>query len=239
MDFLETHYLYLGLMIFSMAYPIAQSFGWRLQYYQKWKYLFPAILLMCSVFIPWDIWFTSRGIWWFNDRYISGVRILHLPVEEWLFFLVVPFACVFIYEVLNYYVRKDFLKPVANPLFSALILCLIILSVRYSDRLYPFVTFTLTAGLLALTIFFNPAWKGRFLLMYLVSWLPFLLVNGVLTGNFTEGAVVNYNAQEFIGIRITTIPVEDSVYSLAMLLMVIATYETLQNKIWRPHGIPR
>ena len=229
MDFLETKYLYLYLLLFSVAYPLAQSFEWRLRYYRQWKHLLPAIGIMAAVFIPWDIWFTSQGVWWFNEKYTSGARVFLLPIEEWLFFLIVPFACIFIYEVLNYYFKRDFFKPVANVFFILLALFLAGAAIVYSDRLYPFVTFLVTSLALLVTAFFKPEWRGRFLFMYLVSWLPFLLVNGALTGNFTSEAIVNYNPQEFIGWRITTIPVEDSVYNLIMLLMVVAVYESLKG----------
>lgn len=217
-------------MIISAAYPIAQSFEWRLRYYKKWRYLIPAILIMMIIFIPWDIWFTDTGVWWFNDKYVSGIRIFLLPIEEWLFFIIVPFACVFIYEVLNYYIKKDFLRPVANYVFILLSIILATLAFLYMDRTYTLITFLSTAIILVIFVFINPRWKGRFLLMYIVNWIPFLLVNGALTGNFTAEAVVNYNQNENIGFRITTIPVEDSIYNLLMLVIIISVYEWMQKR---------
>ena len=225
MDFLESPYLYAGLLIFAAAYPLAQSFERRIRFAKQWKHLFPAIIAMSLLFIPWDIWFTAEGIWWFNDRYLTGFRAFGLPVEEWIFFVIVPFACVFIYEVLIYFVQNDFLKPIARPAFFVLAVLFAFVALYHHERLYPFVTFLATSIALIITAYFNPAWRGRFLFMYLVSWIPFLLVNGALTGNFTQEAVVNYNAAEHIGWRITTIPVEDSVYNLLMLLIVVAVYE--------------
>lgn len=227
---LETRYLYLGLLIISVLYPIAQSFEHRLQFYKKIRFLWPGILIMMAVFIPWDIAFTDQGIWWFNDRYLTGVRLFLLPIEEWLFFIVVPYACIFLYEVLNYFINKDILYSVANWIFGLFALLLIIFATIHFGKLYTSITFFLTAFALILMIVFNPPWKGRFLLMYIVSWIPFLLINGALTGNFTDQAVVNYNPVEFMGFRITTVPVEDSVYSLLLLLIVTSVYEYLQNR---------
>lgn len=229
MNFLESKYLYLGLLIFSMAYPIAQSFEWRIRYYTKWKRLFPAIVVMTLIFIPWDIWFTKIGVWWFNDDYITGIKMFHLPIEEWLFFIVVPFACIFIYEVLIYFIKKDLLYAIARPFFTITGIALAIGAIIFHQKLYPFVTFSFTAVALLAMVYYNPYWKGRFLMMYMVSWLPFLLVNGALTGNFTQAATVNYNPDEIIGFRITTIPIEDSVYNLLMLLIAVAVYEYQNN----------
>ena len=227
---MESKFLYLSLMVLSLIYPLAQSFEWRISYYKKWKYLFPGILIMCLVFIPWDIFFTDYGVWWFNDRYISGIKIFLLPIEEWLFFIVVPFACVFLYEVLIYYIKKDYFYPIARWLFAVLSVLLLILAIVYINRIYTSITFFLTAFALLMTVYFNPNWKGRFLMMYTVTWIPFILLNGALTGNFTEEAVVNYNPAEFMGVRITTIPIEDSIYSLLMLLIVVSVYEWLKNR---------
>jgi lycopene cyclase domain-containing protein len=217
-------------MVLSLSYPIAQSFEWRITYYKKWKYLFPAILIMCAIFIPWDIIFTSYGVWSFNDRYTSGIKIFLLPIEEWLFFIVVPFACVFLYEVLIYFIKKDYLYPITTWVFAVLSVLLLTFAIVNITKIYTSLTFFLTAIALIITVYFNPHWKGRFLMMYLVSWIPFLILNGALTGNFTEEAVVNYNPSEFMGIRITTIPLEDSIYSLLMLLIVVSVYEWLKNR---------
>ena len=63
-----------------------------------------------------------------------------------------------------------------------------------------------------------------FLLTYVVCFIPFLIVNGILTGGFTKNPVVWYNENEIIGWRIGTIPIEDSIYN--MLLLVLVTFFT-------------
>lgn len=225
MNWFESKYLYLFLLFFSIIYPLAQSFEWRLKLYSKWRAIFKGIAVMSIVFIPWDIWFTNEGVWWFREDYISGFLLLELPIEEWLFFLVVPYACVFIYEVLNFFVKRDILKNIATPFFFIAGIILLSVSILYKSKLYTGITFSLSGLGCIYMAWKKPIWSGRFLLAYLVSWLPFLLVNGILTGNFTKNPVVNYNEAEIIGFRITTIPIEDSVYNLLMLLIVIAVYE--------------
>lgn len=230
MGFPETKYLYLILMLFSMAYPLAQSFERRLKFYKSWPGLFLGIFLMALLFIPWDIYFTKTGVWWFNDAYITGLKIAALPIEEWLFFLIVPLACVFIHEVQKYFIPKG-LPVLFAQRFSVLLgSLLIVLALLNSTKAYTSLTFSLAGiGLIALAGF-KPAWIGRFYITYFICWLPFLLVNGFLTGNFTKSPVVNYNPDEFLGMRITTIPLEDSLYNLLMLLIVISVFENWQRK---------
>lgn len=229
MDFLESKYLYSGLLIFSVIYPLAQSFEWRIKLYKNWKSLFVSIFTIILLFIPWDIWFTKEGVWWFSKEYTLGFTILGLPIEECLFFIVVPYACIFIYEVLNFYIKKDFLRPIAKYFFIILGLILIFCSILYFSRYYTSLTFGLTGISCFLVAFIQPTWIGRFLLMYLVSFLPFLLINGVLTGCFIKSPIVNYNSAEIIGFRIFTIPIEDSIYNLLMLLIVVSLFEKFRN----------
>ena len=231
MAFLETKWLYFYVLIFALSYPLAQSFEHRITYYKKWKNLFLGIGLMMLVFIPWDIWFTNSGVWWFNHDYTSGFKVFLLPIEEWLFFVIIPFACFFIYEVLNYFIKKDLLKNFARPFLSILSILLLILSFIFIGQLYTFVTFLCTGVLGLITVYANPKWLGRFSLMYFVSLIPFLLVNGILTGSLIGNPIVNYNPNEIIGLRIITIPVEDSVYNLMMLLMVMWVYEGFNREV--------
>lgn len=225
MEWLETKYLYFYLLLFSMAYPIAQSFEWRLKYYKKWKHLLPGMVIMMVIFIPWDVWFTDTGVWWFNDRYISGIKLFLLPIEEWLFFIIVPFACIFIHEVLKFFIKKDVFGKLSRYIlfgFATIVLLLLLLG---GGGIYSQVTFSLGAISMILLAVRNPNWAGRFVLTYVVCWLPFLLINGALTGSFTQEAVVNYNPEAIVGFRVLTIPIEDSIYNWIMLLIVVWVYE--------------
>ena len=194
-------------------------------YYKKSAAVMISIGLMMLIFIPWDVYFTHRGIWWFNEKYITGFKFWNLPIEEWMFFITIPFACVFLYETMNYFFPKDILRKSSKTIVSALAVLLFVFSLVFVQQTYTMVTFLFTGVFLLYTALLNPHWLGRFLRFYLLSWIPFLMVNGALTGAFTSEAIVNYNPEAIMGIRIFTIPVEDSVYSLFMLLFVINIYE--------------
>lgn len=221
-------YLYLLLNVFSILGPLALSFDKRVAFYKNWKALFPSIFIMMLVFIPWDVAFEVNGIWGFNDQYLCGIRILHLPIEEWLFFITVPYACVFIYECVIFY-TSDFLKFIAKPFFVFLAVFLLAVGVFYWERSYTFYNFIGTGLLLLFTIFIiKPNYLGRFLLSFLIALIPFILINGVLTGTGIDDQVVWYSSGEIIGLRIFTIPIEDTVYCLFMLLLTILSFEKLK-----------
>ena len=92
---MNPHYLYLTDDLAVLAIPLLCSFDRKVRFVRFWPALFPAIAVMMALFIPWDIAFTERGIWGFNPDYLSGLWIAGIPLEEWLFFLCIPFFFLF------------------------------------------------------------------------------------------------------------------------------------------------
>jgi lycopene cyclase domain-containing protein len=93
--------------------------------------------------------------------------------------------------------------------------------------MYTFITFLLTALFLVLYInVFKNRLGGYFWMGYIVHLIPFFIVNGVLTAL----PVVIYNDAENLGIRLFTIPAEDTIYSMLLLLMNIGIYEYVGQK---------
>lgn len=215
-------YIYLYLNIFTIIFPFLLSFDKRVQFYKNWPSLFPAMAINAIIFILWDALFTHHGVWGFNNEYLLGVYLFNLPLEEVLFFVTVPYACVFIYECLNEYIKRDFLQRFALPATILLVIFILIVGLMHLRQLYTSVTFLLLPiiHLIHYSIFKDKL-LGRFYMAYLVHLVPFLLVNGVLTAL----PVVWYNNNHNLGIRLTTIPIEDTIYSMVMLLITITAYE--------------
>jgi len=227
---ISSKFLYLAINILTISFPLIRSFEHRIHFYSKWRSLFVGIAITGSFFILWDVLFTRNGVWGFNDRYITGFRILHLPIEEWLFFITVPFACMFNYEVMNYFVKRDVLGKVAPKISLILGIVLVILGFVYLDRVYTSITFLLTGVFLVFHVWIlKSRYLGRFYLGYLVSLIPFIIVNGILTGSIIEEEVVWYNNLENLHIRLGTIPIEDSMYLLLLLLMTTTIYEKMES----------
>ena len=231
---LPDKYLYLALMLASLAYPLAQSFEQRISLWKKWRFMFPAILVTAGFFLIWDEFFTRIGVWSFSKQYTLGINIGSLPLEEWLFFFIVPYCCFFVYFVVNYFIRKDILGPFQKIIATLFILILSSVSIVFYDRWYTVYTCAMPALLLIYLTYIKPVnYLGRFFMGYLFSLIPFLIVNGVLTSK----PVVLYNNTENTGVRIfiegiANIPVEDLAYCLLLLLLNVALYEHFasQNK---------
>ncbi|WP_276364505.1 lycopene cyclase domain-containing protein [Daejeonella sp. H1SJ63] len=218
---------YLLINFFTVFFPVILSFDKRVQFVKSWRYIFPGLLISGLLFLFWDHLFTVFRVWSFNSDYIQGLYILDLPLEEILFFITVPFACIFIYECLNCYVKPDILKSVSVYITYALIILSAVLLFKFYDRVYTLITFGLLLAILFFAQFILKVdYLSRFYLAYMVSLLPFYIVNGLLTSI----PVVMYNDAENMAFRVGTIPFEDHFYSMAMLLLNIMFFEYFRKR---------
>ena len=224
------HYTYLFIDLFSLLGPLALSFDKRVAFYKNWKPLFISIFCMMLLFIPWDIWKTAVGAWGFNPSYITGIYFQNLPIEECLFFICIPYACIFIYECMKSYFPKVEMGASYIKFAGFLAAALIITGFVSYPQWYTTTAF-LFAGLL---LFFllrntNTQYLSKFFVSYLVILIPFFIVNGILTGSWIEEPIVWYSPKAIFNIRLGTIPIEDTIYNLGMLLMVVSIYEKLKS----------
>lgn len=228
------NYLYLSLMTFTISFPLVRSFEHRIKYAKKWIALFPGMIITAAFFIIWDVIFTKNGVWGFSETYTLDLYIAYLPIEEWSFFFAVPFASVFIYECVLYFLPNiDTHKNLS--LFTILLsVALIITALVFSNQAYTFWNFLFCGSFLLYVGFKNPAWLGKFYVTYLFHLIPFFLVNGVLTGSFIENEVVWYNNDENFGFRLFTIPVEDTIYSMLLLIMNVTFFEYFKKRFKVP-----
>lgn len=229
--FLESRWAYAYLHVFAFVPVFLLSFDRKVHYYKSWLYLWPAILIMGTFFIAWDVYKTLSGVWGFNENYISGWKLLYLPWEEWLFFLTVPFASIFIYECLNAYFPSDPLAKWDRVITLSLIIISFVLGIWHLNKAYTSTTFILTGGFLLYHWLYIPnTYRTLFYRAFLIILVPFLLVDGALTGCFSSAPVVLYNPAEFMGIRIVSIPVEDAVYGFLLLFGVCYWLEWLRKR---------
>ena len=196
-----------------------------------WKHLPLSIGLPAIIFILWDMAFTKMGVWGFNQQYITGIEIYNLPLEEVLFFICIPYACLFTYFAFGILVRKNIFSTIAPTTTYILILALLITGFMFFNRWYTAVTFlSLAIFLIFLKFILKPDYLGRFYFTFLVVLIPFFIINGILTGSFILEEVVWYNNQENVGVRMGSIPVEDTFYGMFLLLMNVVLYEWSLHK---------
>lgn len=223
---MDKHYTYLLINFLTIFFPLVLSFDKRVRFYSSWKFITPGLLFTGLLFLVWDHIFTVYKVWSFNSRYILGIYIFDLPLEEILFFLTVPFACLFIYECLNYYLKTNIPRSLAVGVSASLLILSAAMLLMFSDRLYTLVTFSLLLLLCLLLLYLKPVFLGKFFLAFVVSLLPFYVVNGFLTAL----PVVLYNDAGNSGIRVGTIPLEDHFYSLSLLMLNVLFFEYFRGR---------
>lgn len=223
-------YTYLLTMVLSLLGPIFLSFEKSVKYVRYWRKSILAALIVGIPFIIWDVSFTQTGIWGFNEKYVSGFWIFGLPIEEWSFFIVVPFCCLFIYQILVTKIQLIKDKYSTNVYTALLGSFFLIFSILNFDRKYTFYSFGILGISLLIRLFFNKKKWGVFWLAFVIQLVPMAIVNGVLTSS----PVVWYNNAENLGIRIGTIPVEDFSYGLINFIWVVFVYEKLlETENWQ------
>ncbi len=213
--------LYLIINILIIAVPLLLSFESKIRFYRKIIYYLQSILIVSSAFLIWDVIATARGDWAFNKLYLTGIYFWGLPIEEILFFLTVPYACIFIFKTVNLYLKDKVLK-INDYILWLKVLLLIIIAVVNAERNYTYTVLLFSAtSILLLRFLDNDLLSSRnFWITMLVTYIPFLIVNYFLTSI----PIVTYNDNAFSTYRFMTIPFEDFFYSFSMISMWIMFY---------------
>lgn len=220
--------LYFLILLGTVFVPFIFSFHPKLRFDKTFKSFFIANALVAFVFILWDIRFTQLGVWGFNPNYVSGIFIGNLPIEEVLFFVCIPFSCVFTYHCLTKFYTFAWNPKTENRVITAAAVFLFVIGLIYCQHAYSALTFlSLSALLILLRFVAHVNWIGKLLSIYPILLIPFFIVNGILTGTGLEQPVVWYNDSENMGIRLFTIPIEDVFYGFELILLNLFVYHWL------------
>lgn len=228
--------LYLLLDGLTILPPLAFSFHPRIAFYRCWPTFIPALGLVAVLFLIWDAWFTRLGIWGFNPAYLVGIYIGNLPLEECLFFVCIPYACVFTLFCWGRWCSTTYEPGTSSTLTWTLITLLFVLGVwKWNARYTAATLLSLSLLLLYLRLLRQDNWLGRFYTGWLILLVPLVLVDGILTGTGLSHPVVAYNASDIFGLRIATIPVEDFLYGMELVLLNIVVSSRLERR-WARRG---
>ena len=218
-------YEYLIFNLIVICGPLLFSFDSKYAYYRKWPRVFLSLALPMAFFVSWDALVTGRH-WWFNDLYTMDMRIAGLPPGEWLFFITVPFSCLFIWEVIHNEKRHT-AKSIAliyPVLFSCIPLGILVFLLGKEYTGLVLITFGLAAIL-------EKALKTDVLLRP-ITYVFFAIIIGlilVFNGYLTARPVVLYGEAYQLGFRVITIPIEDFGYGIVHLLSCTILYEKFKG----------
>ena len=225
--------LYTLINLIILAGPLALSFDRKVAFFRQWPAFIGALIPVSGAYLVWDGLVTNAGHWWFSERYSGMFRIAGLPVGEILFFITVPYACIFIYAVVRAYFKERRFEraTVVRLVGMSFAVCFVILALIVSDHGYTALAFASIAILLVVSCTFDPSmWmSSHTLLFFLLSYLPFLLANGALTAL----PIVNYSSNAILGVRVYTIPLEDFFYNFGMLGFYLFFFRLAERMLGR------
>ncbi len=212
---------YLLINFLIILFPLLLSFDKKTAYYKNLPQVLLSVFIVGVVFLIWDSIAVTRGDWSFNSEFVGSIHVFNLPLEEILFFITVPYSCIFIYEVLRNYTGEKQLR-IKNGLIFFFALIFIAAAFIFMDQYYTFTVLLFTSFFLLTALFkFNYLLRSRiYWLTILLSYLPFLIVNYLLTSL----PVVEYNDNAIWGYRLITIPIEDFFYSYTMISFWLLIY---------------
>ncbi|MHB1612932.1 MAG: lycopene cyclase domain-containing protein [Actinomycetes bacterium] len=96
------HLAYLGMLAVVVVTTLPLELVLHLGVYRQWRRLFATLASVVPVFVGWDLYAISRHQWSFDPAQTLGIVLPGgLPVEELLFFLVVPVAAVLTLEAVH------------------------------------------------------------------------------------------------------------------------------------------
>ena len=94
---MKGEYLLFNLLV--VAGPLVLSFWGPTYFVHRFRAAAAALVAAAPPFILWDALVADRH-WFFNPQYTLDLRLAGLPPGELAFFLTVPFACLYSWEML-------------------------------------------------------------------------------------------------------------------------------------------
>ena len=215
-------YEYLLFNLIVIVGPVLSQFNRQIKHISRWRVKLLTNGIIMVPYVIWDVLVTDSH-WWFNEAYTLDFRLLGLPIEEWFFFITVPFGCLLVWETLPNTRLSTQLRPlryVRAVLYATLPIGIAVFSIGRQYTGLVLCCFGL-AGLLDTLLSTNLLLRPKtYLYLAIVAGL-ILVFNGYLTAR----PVVLYGEAYQSGYRILTIPVEDFGYGFTLVLFNAILYE--------------
>lgn len=101
------HLAYVAVLAGCLAAALWLEPVLRVRVLRRWRRLLLTVLPVAAAFVVWDLLAIRAGHWHFDPAQITGVRFPGgLPLDEVLFFLVVPVCAILGFEAVRITIRK-------------------------------------------------------------------------------------------------------------------------------------
>ena len=100
---MNDQYQYLLLMAGCVLITLPLEFVLRARIYRRPLRMLAALMPIIAIYAVWDIVGIIREHWWYSAQYTTGILLpLQMPIEELVFFIVIPLCGLLTYEAVGY-----------------------------------------------------------------------------------------------------------------------------------------
>lgn len=93
---------YVGVLVFVLVGSLWLEIVLRTRVFARPRRLLLTIIIVVWPFLLWDAYAIAQGHWWFDESRILGVYLPgEIPLDELLFFMVIPLASVLTLEAVR------------------------------------------------------------------------------------------------------------------------------------------
>lgn len=90
---------YMAMLIFVIGASWWLEFAFKLRVLRNPIRLIATVLIVAPAFVAWDAYAISQGHWFFDQDQILGIYgPLGIPLEEYLFFILIPISAILTLE---------------------------------------------------------------------------------------------------------------------------------------------
>jgi len=221
---MQLEYLIFNIIVISG--PLLFGSFQKFYFMDRWRDTLISASIVAIPYIVWDALVTDTH-WIFNPQYTLNIRLAHLPIEEWLFFLTVPAACLFTWEMILKRSDNSFTEFGKIVRYLAYVLPVIGVWLFLSGKEYTGLVFFFIALAVFVDMYFKTdlVFQKRFYLYLALITLFIMIFNGYLTWR----PIVLYGESYQLGFRIFTIPIEDFGYGFSLLFLCTVVYERIRR----------
>jgi lycopene cyclase domain-containing protein len=99
---------YLGVLLFISLCAVGVTIVFKVRAPRFWKTFLIVDSIVLAVYLFWDYWAIEKKIWSFDPEQTTGLKVLGIiPIEEVLFFIIVPLMTVITYLALINLIAKS------------------------------------------------------------------------------------------------------------------------------------
>jgi lycopene cyclase domain-containing protein len=93
---------YMAMIAFTVIGSFWLEIIFKVGVLRRWKRALSSILPVAALFVGWDAYAIAQGHWFFDRDQILGIfGPFGIPLEEYLFFIVVPLAALLTIEAVT------------------------------------------------------------------------------------------------------------------------------------------